>query len=262
VTIPESWRFSEEPTDPIEPHNALAFGSWDFPDGGVCAPFAALDDLPADGAFVWLIEYHGTDHPEDFVPRPEAFELDDFRFGETSCDPTPMYQLRFEDQGRFFQWQVALGPQASEATRSDAVRALNTLEPVTCDDAGDAYDPHVAPSSGTPGGEWVLIGEVPHGAGNEGGFPADPTTWIEVWWNLDPGDDAWSSALPGGEEPIAARPGSGVHNLGRMEVADSCTYWVSFAVPLAEPGTYPIVVLYGGPDGASASEPVFFEVTG
>jgi hypothetical protein len=128
VTIPQEWSFSEEPTDPIEPENVLAAGSWPFPEGGVCAPFAALDDLPADGAFVWLIEYHGTDHPEDFVPRPDGFDLQEFRYGATSCESTPMYQLRFRDGGRFLQWQVAFGPQASEATRSETLRALDTLE--------------------------------------------------------------------------------------------------------------------------------------
>jgi hypothetical protein len=63
VTIPSEWKFDEDPTQPIEPENAFAFGSWDFPSGGVCAPFAALDELPAYGVFVWMIEYHGTDHP-------------------------------------------------------------------------------------------------------------------------------------------------------------------------------------------------------
>jgi len=128
LTIPQEWSFSEEPTDPIEPENVLAVGSWPFPEGGVCAPFDALDELPSDGAFVWLIEYHGTDHPEDFVPRPDGFDLQKFRYGETSCEGTPMYQLRFRDAGRFFQWQVAFGPQASEATRSETLRALDTLE--------------------------------------------------------------------------------------------------------------------------------------
>jgi hypothetical protein len=261
ITIPESWRFSEEPTEPIEPQNALALGSWAFPDGGVCAPFDALDGLPAHGAFVWLIEYHGTDHPEDFVPRPDGFDLQDFRYGETSCEDTPMYQLRFRDAGRFFQWQVAFGPQASEATRSETLRALDTLEPITCDAAGDAYVPALEPSSGSPGTQTTITGEVPHGEGNEGGFPADPTTWIEVWWNLDPGDDAWASALPGGEEPIAARPGP-VFRLGRMDVEGSCTYEVTFPVPDVAADTYPVVVIQGGPEGASAFRPAHFEVTG
>jgi hypothetical protein len=74
VTLPESWDFEEEPTQPIEPENVLAARSWAFPRGGVCAPFAALRELPPDGAFLWLIEYHGPQQLDDFVPRPERFE--------------------------------------------------------------------------------------------------------------------------------------------------------------------------------------------
>jgi hypothetical protein len=131
ITVPEGWSFSEEPTDPIEPENVLAAGSWPFPEGGVCAPFAALDGLPANGAFFWMIEYHGEQqHPEDFVPRPERFDFADFRYGkEFSCyGIVPQYQLRFNDQGRFFQLQVAFGGQASESLRAEVLRALDSIE--------------------------------------------------------------------------------------------------------------------------------------
>jgi hypothetical protein len=173
-----------------------------------------------------------------------------------------MYQLRFEDDGRFFQWQVAFGPEASEATEADSVAAMDSLVVGgVCDVEGDAYAPEVAPDFGSPGTEATVSGEVPHGEGNEGGLPADPTTWIEVWWNLDGGDDAWASALPGGEEPIPARPGPALR-LGRVGVSGSCTYELTFTVPQAQPDTYPIVVLYGGPDGAGAFKPAHFEVAG
>jgi hypothetical protein len=261
ITIPEAWRFDANPTQPIEPENVFAFGSWNFPSGGVCAPFAALDELPADGAFVWMIEYHGTDHPEDFVPRPDHFDLRDFRFGETSCESTPMYQLRFRDAGRFFQWQVAFGPQASEATEADTVLALDSLQVGgLCDTGNDGYTPEIAPASGVAGTEASVMGEVPHGEGQESGLPADPTTWVEVWWNLDAGDDAWASALPSGEQPVPARPGPALR-LGRVGVGGSCTYELAFAVPQASPDTYPVVVVYGGDRGAAAFRPAYFEVT-
>jgi hypothetical protein len=131
VTIPQEWSFSEEPTDPIEPENVLAAGSWAFPEGGVCAPFAALDELPPDGAFFWMIEYHGDQrHPEDFVPRPDRFDFADFRYGKGfSCyGVVPQYQLRFTDQGRFFQLQVAFGGQAPESRRAEVLRVLDSIE--------------------------------------------------------------------------------------------------------------------------------------
>jgi hypothetical protein len=262
ITIPDAWAFHEDPTEPIEPENVLAVGSWPFPRGGVCAPFDALDDLPADGVFLWLIEYHGTDRPEQFVPRPDRFDLADFRFGETACyAPTPQYQLRFQNQGRFLQWQIAFGPEASESLEPEVLRALESLEVGgICDLAADAYVPAVAPVSGPPGSTSTISGEVPHGEGAEGGGPADPTRWVDFWWNLDPSEPGgWSSVFD--QHPIPYGPGP-VLKLGRVDVATSCTYELSFPVPDVPTGRYPIVGVYGSEDGASAFEPAWFEVTG
>ena len=130
ITIPATWTFHQDPTEPIEPENVFAVGSWPFPPGGVCAPFDALDDLPSDGAFFWLIEYHGTQRPEAFVPRPERFDLGQFRYGtEYSCyGVVPQYQLRFRDQGRFFQLQVAFGPEAPGSLEGEVLGALDSIE--------------------------------------------------------------------------------------------------------------------------------------
>ena len=129
ITIPGSWTFEAEPTQPIEPENVLAVGSWPFPRGGVCAPFAALRELPRDGAFLWLIEYHGTQHPDDFVDRPEPFDLREFRYGRGySCDSVvPQYQLRFRQSDRYFQLQVALGRDTSSSVEAEVVRALDSI---------------------------------------------------------------------------------------------------------------------------------------
>jgi hypothetical protein len=264
ITIPAGWTFDEDPTQPIEPENVFAFGSWDFPSGGVCAPFAALEELPLDGAFVWMVEYHGTDHPEDFVSRPERFDLRDFRFGETSCEGTPMYQLRFRDGGRFFQWQVAFGPQASEATEADTLLALDSLRAGdVCDTGNDGYVPGVVPTSGVAGTQATVGGEFPHGEPGPGGYPVEADAeWVEVWWNLDPSEPGgWSSALPGGEDPIAAESGP-VFKLGRVDVMDSCTYEVPFEIPHVEPGVYPVVVIQMDPESASSFQPAHLEVTG
>jgi hypothetical protein len=264
VTIPEAWNFDPDPTRLIEPENVLAIGSWPFPGGGVCAPFDAIDDLPPDGVFMWLIEYHGPEPAEDFVPRPERFDLRDFSHGEVSCyAPDPQYQLRFRDGGRNFQVQIAFGPQASGSLETEALRSLESLETGgVCDSAGDAYVPSVDPVRGSAGSRATITGEIPHGEGAEGGSPADPTEWVEVWWNLDPSDpDGWPSALPGGEDPIPAEPGP-VLLLSRLHVAGTCTYELPFTVPETPPGSYPIVVLYGSDRGAAAFEPTWFEVTG
>jgi hypothetical protein len=264
ITIPAAWSFDADPTRLIEPENVLAVGSWPFPSGGVCAPFDAIDDLPPDGVFMWLIEYHGPEPAEDFVPRPASFDLRDFNHGEVSCyAPDPQYQLRFRDAGRNFQAQIAFGPDASESLEPEILRAVESLETGgICDPAGDAYVPSVDPISGPSGATATVTGEVPHGEGAEGGSPADPTEWVEIWWNLDPSDpDGWPSALAGGEDPIPAEPGP-VVLLGRLHVAGTCTYKLPFAVPDTRPGSYPIVVLYGSDMGAASFEPVSFVVTG
>jgi hypothetical protein len=260
ITIPEAWSFDPDPTRPIEPENVLAIGSWTFPRGGVCAPFEAIDNLPRDGVFLWLIEYHGTQSAEDFVPRPERFDLNDFSHGEVSCyAPDPQYQLRFRGAGRYFQVQIAFGDQASESLEPEILRALETLEARGgCDAGGDAYVPSVDPVRGSAGSTATITGEIPHGEGAEGGYPADPTEWIEVWWNLKPA--GWSSAIPGGDDPIPAQQGP-VVRLGRVDVATTCNYRVVFTVPESSASTYPIVGVYGSEEGASAFEPAWFEVT-
>jgi hypothetical protein len=261
ISIPAAWTFHENPTKPIEPENVFAVGSWPFPRGGWCAPFDALDDVPPDGVFLWLIEYHGTDNPAGFVPRPNHFDLADFRYGETACyAPTPQYQLRFHEDGRFFQWQIAFGPEASELQEERTVQALDSFEVLTPEcPTRTSYEPVIAPAAGPPGTGVEINGPIATG-GSEGGGWGAPLTRVEAWWNLD--SEEWSSALTG--NPLSAGPGP-VESVGRWFADGTCTYTVSFRVPEVSPGTYPIVLLTSGPDvlgPSSTASAVWFEVTG
>jgi hypothetical protein len=260
MTIPDSWSFQANPTRPIEPKNVLAAGSWRFPRGGVCAPFEALRDLPTDGAFLWLIEYHGPDDPGDFIPRPRPFALGD-KYGHYDCSGIhPTYRIRFQDEDRFFQAHVALGRDVPDTLVREVVAALDSLEVNACDAADDGYAPSPAPTSGPPGSPAAVSGELPGGEGQESGFPGDPATHVEAWWNLDPAE--WASALPGGEEPVPTGPGP-VLRLGRIDFpAASCTYEIPFTVPAAGVGEYPLVVIAGGELSASALPAVRFTLTG
>ena len=260
ITIPSSWTFAEDPTQPIEPKNVLAVGSWPFPRGGLCAPFAALRNLPAEGAFLWLIEYHGPRRPEDFTPRPKPFELGN-RYGEFDCSGiVDTYQVRFRDEERFFQLQVAFGPDAPDSRVREVTAVMDSLEVNACDVAEDGYRPAVSPASGSGGTQATVRGEIPHSVGGEGGHPADPATTVEAWWNLDP--ESWPSALPGGQEPVPAGPGP-VLRLGAVEdAATRCGYDIPFTVPDAPPGLHPVVVIAGGEESWAAFETVSFEVTG
>jgi hypothetical protein len=260
ITIPASWAFAKDPTRPIEPKNVLAVGSWRFPRGGACAPFAALRDLPAAGAFLWLIEYHGPRHPWDFPSRPEPFELGN-RYGEFDCSGiVDTYQVLFQDEGRFFQLQVAFGPDAPDSQVREVLATMESLEVNACDVGEDGYGPAVSPASAPSGARAIVRGEIPHGVGGEGGFPADPTTTVEAWWNLDPAD--WSSALPGGQEPVSAGPGPVLRLGGIEDAATRCGYDIPFAVPDAPPGLHPVVVIAGSEESWAPFEPASFEVTG
>jgi len=129
IRIPADWTFREDPTQPIEPKNVLAVGTWAFPSGGVCEPFAALRDLPDDGAFLWLIEYHGVERTEDFIPRPERFELGE-RYGRdfTCSGIRPAHQIRFHEGGRYLQLQIAFGDQAPASLEAEVLKAVDSLE--------------------------------------------------------------------------------------------------------------------------------------
>jgi heat shock protein HslJ len=151
ITVPASWTFREDPAPLVaEPRTLLGVGTWAFPIGGACEPFAALRDLPDDGAFVWLIEYRGSHGPESaFIPRPDHFEFGD-RYGRdyTCSGIQPAYQIRFTDEGRYFQLEIAFGPNAPDSVRTETLRALDSIEvtapvPEECPaDTGPWSDPN------------------------------------------------------------------------------------------------------------------------
>jgi hypothetical protein len=77
------WRYLiPDPTDPI---NLYAFGSWNLPQGGYCAPLMALQQLPEDGVLVWIDRYgtHAEVAPSSIAPWPS-----DPRVGP-GTDPAP-----------------------------------------------------------------------------------------------------------------------------------------------------------------------------
>lgn len=128
ITIPEGWIFHQDASGPIEPEMLFAVGSWGFPTGGDCAPTSAQEELPADGALLWLMEYRSSRDPEDFPPRPERFELDEEAFAAYECSLVPSYLVLWTEAGRFFQVHVAFGPEAPPVVRQDALGALDSID--------------------------------------------------------------------------------------------------------------------------------------
>jgi len=86
-----------------------------------------------------------------------------------------------------------------------------------------------------------------------------PIIRIQVWWNVDP--ELWTTVvLP---TPSPARPGSSAVLLGEADVLTLCPYqgWVTIPAAVA-PGTYPLILVFITPEGASTVSSVTeFQVT-
>jgi hypothetical protein len=122
IQTPPGWTFSGNPAPLVE----LAEGNWPFPNGGSCGPEAALRSMPRDGAFIWLSEIVLGPREGGFPPRPARFSLRGLRPIRRECSGAP-YLIQFRDHGRAFQAQIAFGPDASAATKTEAMRSLSSL---------------------------------------------------------------------------------------------------------------------------------------
>ena len=123
------------------------------------------------------------------------------------------------------------------------------------------FDTHLSSSSGPAGSTVTVSGMLPV-VSEDGRDVGQNSTAVLVYWNLD--FDHWPSiASP---SPATAVSGTPVQQLGTQNVANSCTYQVQVTIPSVPAGTYPIEVLYEGPDtsggwsGASFG-PVNYQVT-
>jgi hypothetical protein len=130
--IPPGWHATSTQLTPVTwPAQFIAVASYPLPrgNGGAdgCEPKAAVDRLPADGAFIFGWEYvgaAGTVRKRDFPLRPRRFRL--VHLGRYEC-LDHSYLIRFRDAGRYFQVHVALGRRAGERTRALAFDVLDSL---------------------------------------------------------------------------------------------------------------------------------------
>ncbi len=111
----------------VSPEPVLLAGTWLFPAGGDCAPTAALDSMPRDGAFFWILEYPSLHDTQEFAPRPEHFSFGDLK-GPFECVGQRTYLLLFRDASRLFQAHIVIGPDASNSVRSDVLEVLDSLQ--------------------------------------------------------------------------------------------------------------------------------------
>jgi hypothetical protein len=203
ITTPATWTWHEDPVPALgEPRILFTTGTWEFPPGGECGPDAALDDLPADGALVWLLEYEIPSNLDDFPLRPDRLSLSGEPQVYECATAQPTYLFRFRDGFRYFQLHVALGDSASEHTRRDVVDVLNSLSagPLPADERVDrALDLcERLPWVDCPLADWV------RNAIWDAGFAVDGRTGSAIVGNADGTSFyMWTTTNPGDPlEPV------------------------------------------------------------
>ena len=116
----------------VAPAVRWVIGTGPVPNGGSCAPTAALRKLPADGALFAVMEHvsvagqAATAEPYTFPPRARRLGLGPLG-GPMECWGVRTHLLVFEDGGRYFQVQTVFGPAAPASLRAQVKRSLNTI---------------------------------------------------------------------------------------------------------------------------------------
>jgi hypothetical protein len=130
VEVPTGWSAGSALLDEPAPAPVVAgFGSWPFPSGGGCGPEPALAALPADGAFVWIVEHPSPGNRGDYY-RSLRYTFD----GTTQpmrweCGySAPSLMELWELGGRYLEVHVALGSDASAERIEEVVTLLNSLD--------------------------------------------------------------------------------------------------------------------------------------
>jgi hypothetical protein len=142
LAIPTGWFQEADPLPAlVDPVIVVAAGTWRFPQNPLiaCGKQPALEALPPDGAFLWILRYPigpgeflGTFRNAD--PWPNHFTLDlPSRPSDAECaDGTDgsVRQYAFSGtEGLYYQVQVALGTAADAATRREVERVISSFEP-------------------------------------------------------------------------------------------------------------------------------------
>jgi len=131
VDLPSGWiEKGDAVPGSSAPRVVAAYGTWDFPTGGVCGPEMALQDLPADGALAWIVEYANPGYAGDFIDLAPQFSIDrqipPARWECAAAAPSRMYLFRVG--GRFFEVHLALGPGAADETFRQAESLITGLQ--------------------------------------------------------------------------------------------------------------------------------------
>ena len=135
VAVPRGWRVARRLTAMAFPRELLTLASFPLRRGGSCGPDRALEDLPARGALIFVLEYRpqqgkvwsGGVRRESFPRRPVHLRLARGGPQAYECFGGLGYLLVFRDADRPFQVMVALGSKATGARRRAVERILDRL---------------------------------------------------------------------------------------------------------------------------------------
>jgi hypothetical protein len=273
VAHPSTWHRATESLTPtlVDPMEILSVGTYELRAGGQrCAQFPdrALDELGPEDALVSVQEEAVLGRSDRWAPRPAHFGPD----SGTGDDESPgcLSQRKeffhrwipFYDRGRGFYAYVAIGNDASAATRGEVWAILDSLEvdpgpdARTSPDCGlislgrETYGTTMLPKQGPSGTGVVLSG--PTLRGEDGRYwPADR---VEVWWNTEVPTTEVTGAPPLTPGPIVP--------LAREDVSERCTFSVFFTVPDVRPGLYEVRVFMYHDGGYGFFLGHDFQVTG
>jgi len=130
LDVPAGWSAVAAPLDqPAVAPVVAAFGSWQLPAGGACAPEIALASLPDDGALAWIAEHPSPSNRGDYIDF--SFWRHDrthqpMRWECGNAAPSRMDLWQTED-GRFLEVHVAFGPHATAERIAEVESLLDSL---------------------------------------------------------------------------------------------------------------------------------------
>jgi hypothetical protein len=129
IAVPAGWTgWSNLVVDSAEPLNVFALGSWNVPQGGYCAPSTALQQLPSDGALIWIDRYEHAPSGIASTPWPSSPPIGPGT--EPAAVPTectagaPVRSFAWTLNGSAYAVHVAFGSNVTEENVQAANRAL------------------------------------------------------------------------------------------------------------------------------------------